>query len=129
MPDQDEIIARVRTLETARASAMLASDVAALTALLSRRLVYTHSRGYRDTRDSLLAKMERGALSYVTLDLPADQFIVTGDAVVVVGKMIASVLVDGEARQLNNLSLAVWAHEDDGQWRLVAFQTTAEQPH
>jgi ketosteroid isomerase-like protein len=128
MPDQDEIITQVRTLEAARYSAMLAADVAALTALLSRRLVYTHSSGYRDTRDSLLGKLDSGSLSYVSLEHPEEQVIVAGDAVLVFGKMIASILTAGEARQLNNLSLAVWAPEDDGQWRLVAFQSTAERP-
>jgi ketosteroid isomerase-like protein len=123
MTRADDVAAEIRQAEDRRFAAMLAGDVDALSQLLSDRLVYTHSTGSRDTKQSLLSKMADGSLTYLSIDHPVEQVIVLGDAVLVIGEMRAEVVLEGVARRLNNSALAVWAYEQ-GQWRLAAYQPT-----
>jgi ketosteroid isomerase-like protein len=119
----DDVVAQVRAAEDRRYAAMLAADVGALDGLLSDRLVYTHSSGSRDTKESFLSKMRSGALAYVSVEHPESQLIVLGDAVLIIGEMHAEIQAGGASRRLDNASLSVWAAEDGG-WRLAAFQNT-----
>jgi hypothetical protein len=119
----DDVAAQVRAAEDRRYAAMLAADTDALDGLLSDRLVYTHSSGSRDTKDSFLSKMGSGALAYAWVEHPESQVVVLGDAVLIIGEMHAEVMVGGASRRLDNASLSVWAAEDGG-WRLAAFQNT-----
>jgi hypothetical protein len=48
---------------------------------------------------------------------------VVGDTAIVVGRMTADLLVDGVAKTIDNLALAVWARQD-GAWRLLAYAPT-----
>jgi ketosteroid isomerase-like protein len=119
----DEIAAAIRAAEDRRYAAMVGADVGALGALLSDRLVYGHSTGSRDSKDSLLAKIGDGSLLYVTLRHPVQEVIVLGDAALVIGEMHGEVVLNGLPRQLHSNVLAVWAATGDD-WRLAAFQAT-----
>jgi ketosteroid isomerase-like protein len=119
----DEIAAQIRAAEDRRYAAMVGADVGALGELLSDRLVYSHSNGSRDSRESLLAKIGDGSLLYIALEHPVTQVIVLGDAALVIGEMHGDVVVDGLSRQLHSAILAVWAAHGDG-WQLAAFQPT-----
>jgi ketosteroid isomerase-like protein len=121
--DGQEVAGQVRAAEDRRYAAMIAGDVAALGELLSDRAVYTHSYGGRDTKQELLDVMSRGELVYHSVEHPVTEVIVLGDAAVVVGEMHAEVTSRGSSRQLANATIAVWGVED-GQWRMVAFQST-----
>jgi hypothetical protein len=113
----------IRALEDERYAAMLNSDVATLERLLSGRLVYTHSTGGRDTKASYLAKVRGKSIVYESIDHPVDEIIVTGGTAVVIGGMNSRLQLGGEARELHNTITAVWV-EEDGAWRLIAFQGT-----
>jgi Domain of unknown function (DUF4440) len=119
--EADEIAAAIRAAEDRRYAAMVGADVGALDALLSDRLVYAHSNGSRDSKDSLLAKSRDGSLLYVTLRHPVQQVIVLGDAALVIGEMHGDVVVNGLPRQLHSSVLAVWAAAGDD-WQFAAFQ-------
>ena len=123
MSGPDETAVQIRAAEDRRYAAMLAADVGALGALLSDRLVYTHSSGSRDSKQTLLAKIGDGSLLYVALEHPVQQVIVLGDAALVIGEMHGDVLVDGLPRHLRSSVLAVWAAREGG-WQLAAFQPT-----
>ena len=120
---QDAASEQIRQLEKERYDALLAADTGALNDTLSSRLVYAHSSGYRDTKDTLLTKLGDGTLRYLTLEHPEDDIVILGDTAMVVGQMRGTVEVGGATRELNNLALAVWARED-GNWRLVAYAPT-----
>jgi hypothetical protein len=123
VPGPDEIAAQIRAAEDRRYDAMVGADLAALGELLSDRVVYGHSNGSRDSKESLLARIGDGSLDYVTLDHPVQEIIVLGDAVLVIGEMHGDVVVSGLPRQLHSSILAVWAAHGDG-WQLAAFQPT-----
>jgi hypothetical protein len=48
---------------------------------------------------------------------------VLGDSAVVVGRMTADLTVDGTAKTIDNLALAVWTRAD-GEWQLIAYAST-----
>lgn len=110
--------------EDRRRQALLSGDAAALESLLAPELVYVHSTGVRDTRDSYVAKIRDGVLQYLHLafqDLQAQP--VGADLAVVTGRMEATVRRDGQDRAVRSLFLTVWTRRpSDGTWRLVAHQ-------
>lgn len=118
---RDEISA----LEERRYAAMEAGDLEALGALLSDRLIYSHSDGSQDTKASYLATLSDGTLRYrktwheVKTVLPAG-----ADAAVALGTMGADITRHGTDRTIGSLTCAVWARED-GAWRLLAYQPTS----
>jgi ketosteroid isomerase-like protein len=113
----------IRAAEDRRYAAMVAADVGALAGLLSDAVVYTHSSGSRDDKQTLLSKISGGSLVYVQVQHPVAQVIVLGEAVLVIGEMHADIVVGGQPKRLDNATLAVWAAQDGG-WRLAAFQPT-----
>ena len=115
--------AAVRAAEEARRGAMLATDTGALSRLSSPRLVYTHSDGARDTRDSYLEKVAGGHFAYHRLAFDIEQVDIHAGTALVHGRVAGEVEVAGAPRRLDCRYLAVWALEEDA-WRLRAFQPT-----
>lgn len=119
----EDVIATIRELEERRYAAMLASDVDALDALCSERLVYIHSFGERDSKKSYLDKVKAGFFKYHEITPSTDDIIVLEGAVLVTGRMKATATVGDGIRHIDNACLAVWARED-GVWRFIAYQPT-----
>ena len=113
----------LREAQELRYAAMSAGDVDALATVLDDRLVYTHSRGDRDTKASYLDKIRTGALAYGLIDHREDPPLLIGGTAIVVGEMRTDVSVRGDARHMRNAFLAVWT-EQDARWRLTAYQPT-----
>jgi ketosteroid isomerase-like protein len=115
----------LRAAEAARLHAMQTNDGAALGALLCETLIYQHSSGARDTRESYMSRMASGSLHYDKVDFLQPEFQMIGDARVglVHARMLATVVRDGTAREIANTYLAVWEHQATG-WKLVALQGT-----
>ena len=120
----DTTIALIRELEDQRYAAMVASDLDALDRLLSDRLVYAHSNAERDSKASYLDRVRNGTFVYEGIQHPEEKIILADGAAVVLGTMIAKAYWSGELRTLRNGACAVWAKEEDGQWRLIAYQPT-----
>ena len=114
--------------EQRRRGAMLAGDCAAIEALLSQDIVYVHSTGARDTRDSYLRKIRDGSVRYLRLEwneLQA-QLLLPGTALVT-GRMDATVLKDGQEKPVRSVFLTVWVAEPSASgsaWRLRAHKGT-----
>lgn len=119
--------AAVLALEERRCAAMLAGDLGTLQTLLAPDLLYTHSTGVRDTRDSLLAKLAGGHIAYRQLAFTQRAVQCTEDAAAIAGEMHAEVLRDGLPRHVAASYLAVWLRRA-GAWQLAAFQGTGLAP-
>uniref|UniRef100_UPI0037C69AA4 nuclear transport factor 2 family protein n=1 Tax=Mycolicibacterium sp. TaxID=2320850 RepID=UPI0037C69AA4 len=91
--------------------------------LLSDQVVYTHSFGERDDKESYLEKVRSGFFVYHEIEHPIEQLTATDEYAVIVGQMRASVTNNGELRTLNNACLAVWVREGDA-WKFLAYQPT-----
>lgn len=124
MPAPAAVPDLIRALEKERYAAMIAADIPALDALLSDQLVYTHSNASVDDKASYLAKVESRYFDYLEITHPEEQLIVAGSTALVVGRMSAHIIMEGKTeRRLNNRTLTVWI-EEDGNWRMAAFQPT-----
>ena len=105
-------------------AALRANDLGGLEKLLSANLVYTHSTGIVENRAEYLGKLKSGDQKYANVeysDVKTQDF---GQAAL----LSATVRMTGATKGVpfdNKLKmLHVWAKEKDGNWRLVAHQTT-----
>ena len=76
---------KIIDLDKQRMDAMAKKDLAALNALISDDLVYTHSNARQDTKQSLIGNMEAGSTVYTSLvpsDVKAQDL---GDTVILTG--------------------------------------------
>ncbi|TFV86502.1 nuclear transport factor 2 family protein [Blastococcus sp. CT_GayMR20] len=113
----------VRAAEDLRYEALLGPDLPTLERLFHDRLSYAHSSGVRDTRDEYLAKIRDGYYDYERIDHPVERVDLLGDTAVVVGRMTADLKVQGTAKALDVLALAVWTRTAGG-WQLIAYAST-----
>ncbi len=111
----------IEALERKRAEAMQAGDVDTLDALISDKLVYLHSSGGRDGKESYLGQIRDGTITYIRVAPPEPEVVLAGDTAIVFGRMNADVVRAGKDLALDYDYLAVWAKEG-GQWRFLAFQ-------
>jgi ketosteroid isomerase-like protein len=115
--------ALIQGLEDQRYAAVLNQDFDILTSLCHAELVYGHTGGDRDSRDSYLNKLRTGTLRYHRIDHPVDNIVLVGNTALVFGQMNAYLTVNGSNKTLNNSTLAVWT-KDGGDWKFTAYQPT-----
>jgi hypothetical protein len=118
-PDHAEIL----SLEDKRYTAALQQDYRTLESLCHPELVYGHTAGNRDSRDTWLAKLRSGALRYHRIEHPVESVILLGDTALVSGAMNADLTVSGTTKTLSNSCLAVWTRIT-GAWKFIAYQPT-----
>ena len=109
--------------EESRRKAMLACDTQVLGDLLSDALLYVHSTGLKDSKQSYLEKLASRALRYESLAFVEPVATLLGDTGLVSAVMQASVLSSGGLRKVASSYLAVWLHTPAG-WCLQAVQAT-----
>ena len=119
----DEDVRAVLAAEDRRYRAMLDADLTALAASCADELSYAHSNGARDTKAEYLEKVRSGYYVYHRVDHPVERVAVLGDTAVVVGRMTADLDVDGIAKTIDNLALAVWTRAS-GDWQLLGYAPT-----
>jgi hypothetical protein len=123
MRNEDVAINEIKALEDRRYQAMLDGDTTILDSLCSGDLIYTHSKGDHDDKQSYLHKVGTRYFTYLEITHPADRILVVNGAALVTGRMTAKVLVAGTIVQVDNRYLAVWVREQ-GAWKFVAYQPT-----
>lgn len=106
-----------------RRAAMIEGDVEALDALLDDALIWTHSSGKTDGKQSFLSGIASGVVSYLALDTQAVSVIRRGDVYVCHGLLNGRASRDGVEKALSNRFLAVWVREGDA-FRMIAWQST-----
>src|SRR3954463_2338463 len=87
----------IMELDKKRMTAMAQKDTAALKNMICKGLVYTHSSGRQDTKQSLLDNMESGSTVYTSMvpsDVKAQDL---GNAVVLTGVAAIGVNSNGKA--------------------------------
>ncbi|MEA3194369.1 MAG: hypothetical protein QOD26_2702 [Betaproteobacteria bacterium] len=103
---------------------MLAKDVKTLERLLDEGLVYMHSSGIADSKESYLRGLRDGVWDYQRIERTEQTVKVTGDTALVFNRLAIRIKVRGVQKELDNRALAVWVRRD-GAWRLVALQAGA----
>jgi hypothetical protein len=110
-------------LDKQRMTAMAQKDVAALKNMLCKGLVYTHSSGRQDTKQSLIDGMESGSTVYTSMvpsDVKAQDL---GNAVVLTGVAAISVNSKGKANSFRVRFTDVYENQN-GTWRMITWQST-----
>ena len=108
-----------------RIDAMIASDADALDALLHEELVYTHSNGKVDTKDSLMETLARGDIDYRRIQRGAEAVRAERNAAVVSAPVEMEVAAGGQLHQITGVYTAVYFWQS-GRWQLVAYQSSSQ---
>ena len=113
----------VSVLEDARITAMCTQDDETLERLLSDDLVYTHSSGSVDTKETFLHSVRNGPVQYKTIERSEDSVRLVGDTALFSGRAAIHLEFGGHPVDLDLRYLAVWV-QVDGTWRFEAWHST-----
>jgi Domain of unknown function (DUF4440) len=102
---------------------LLSGDVDILTEVLDDTLVWTHSSGKVDSKDSFIAPFRTGPSRYKAFDRTIEKLRPYGDIVIQHGVAAITSQRGDIIRQINNRFIAVWRYSGE-QWRLIAWQST-----
>jgi ketosteroid isomerase-like protein len=117
----------VLRLEQQWENALTNSDISVLENLYDESLIYTHSNGKVDTRESYLAAIKSGATKYQSMKRDEIKVSVYGHTAVVTCHWDVHILSRGNKTDLNARYLHVYAEQPDG-WKLVAHESTRIAP-
>jgi hypothetical protein len=115
--------AMIIELDKKRMAAKAQKDVAALKNMLCKGLVYTHSSGRQDTKESLLTGMESGTTVYTSMVPSEVKAQDLGNAVVLTGVADISVDSNGKPNSFRVRFTDVYENQN-GTWRMVTWQST-----
>ena len=110
-------------LDKKRMTAMAQKDVAALKNMLCKGLIYTHSSGRQDTKESLINGMESGTTVYTSVVPSEVKAQDLGNAVVLTGVAAISVNSKGTPNSFRVRFTDVYENQN-GTWRMVTWQST-----
>ena len=110
-------------LDKKRMTATAQKDIAALKTMLCKGLVYTHSSGRQDTKQSLIEGMESGTTVYTSMVPSEVKAQDLGNAVVLTGVAAISVNSNGKANSFRVRFTDVYENQN-GTWRMVTWQST-----
>ena len=111
----------VRQVEDRRIKAMIDDDLATLEAILADDLTYGHSSGVVDTKAAYLEALRTGKTKYLTFDRAPSVVRVYGNTAIITGT--ATLSLRGQTAPFSlRYTLAYVMRE--GQWRMVAWQST-----
>ena len=114
----------VMALEDARVAALCEQDADTLDRLLSDSMVYVHSTGLLDTKQSFLDHVRHGPIQYKSFERSNVEAHAAGNETVIVrGVAAAGVEFDGKPIDLHFRYLAVWV-QHGGVWRFEAWQSS-----
>ncbi len=117
----------IEALDLVRYDAMIRADVASLSSILDDQLVYTHSDGSFDDKQSYLEGVARGKWRYRGLATSGRRLRLYNDTAFVDGNIRIDVVIDGAATMLNCRYLAAWVHRHEN-WRMIAWHATRIPP-
>jgi hypothetical protein len=115
--------AEVSAAEDRRYAAMVAADTGALAQLLSETLIYVHTTGDTDTRQSYLAAVGTGFVVYRHLERRDERWVSRPGLVLSAGRQLGLSILQGKPGLIDVAYLSAWAFED-GVWRLAAWHAT-----
>ncbi len=113
----------LRDIDRVRRNAMISADTGILADLLSDELVWTHSSGKTDNKDSILEAIGSHAVSYESLSISDDTISRHGNLFIHSGRLDGQASRDGVVKELKSRFLSVWK-KTGNHWTLLAWQST-----
>jgi hypothetical protein len=127
IPDKENDMAgneqMIIELDKKRMTATAQKDIAALKNMLCKGLVYTHSSGRQDTKQSLIDGIESGSTVYTSIEPSEVKAQDLGNAVVLTGVAAISVNSGGKPNSFRVRFTDVYENQN-GTWRMVTWQST-----
>jgi ketosteroid isomerase-like protein len=124
----DPVVDAVRSADDARVAATVAGDPAALGAVFSDDLVYTHSSGTVNDKAAYTKAIVGGHPKYLSIAYEDRQFRAIAPGIVLMsGRCTLKTLSKGQTADIPLSFLAVWRQES-GAWRLLAWHSTHLTP-
>jgi Domain of unknown function (DUF4440) len=117
-------VASLKQAELSRFNVMVAKDRAGLEAVMHRDLLYFHSSGVADNKDSYIASIFSGKSNYQSIDAVELVTRVYGKTGINTGIVnIVNLSADGKETLLKLRFTDVFVFED-GRWQMVSWQST-----
>jgi hypothetical protein len=119
----DPRLEKLRAADDERVAAVLAGDRARLGAIFADDLRYVHATGAVDTKASYIDALAAGRLKYVSWNYEERSFTFPAPGIALMsGRTHVQVAKADAATEMVLSFLAVW-HEEQGQWRFLAWQS------
>jgi len=118
----------VRAAMQKRADSMVAGDIAAIAGLLDEKLIYTHSSGLVDSRESYIEALNRKEYVYHSVEaVSIDHSIVESGLVILNSIMDVAMTVRSTGQSISRRIRVteIWRRETaDPMWRLLVSHST-----
>jgi ketosteroid isomerase-like protein len=108
--------------EEERWKAQLAGDTDTLGSFLADDLVYTHSNGSQDSKESFLNALKGGSLRFISAERSGKRGATYGDTVVVAGRAALTIEAAGNVVTMTIQYSSVWGRHE-GNWQLVGWHS------
>ena len=109
--------------DDARYTAMIEGDFTALQEILAEELLYGHSSGQVDTRESYLNSLQGGAVKYLEAQRSDETVRQVGTVALMTGLHRLRVQVGGQEKVLHNRFMTTWLQRG-GRWQLLSWAST-----
>ncbi|REE20448.1 MULTISPECIES: nuclear transport factor 2 family protein [unclassified Paraburkholderia] len=119
-----KIIEAVRELERERFRAMVDGDGPSLDALLADNVSYVHTNGKRETKRQFIDGITTGRRRYRQIEIQSQEVLPVGREICVI---TGRALIEMEANNgalLFPIAYTAIHMQEDGRWRLIAWQAT-----
>lgn len=124
----EDAAAQVLAIETARAKAMVAVDIATLDRITDEDYVHVESSGKTRTKAQLLEGLRRGEFRFASFAVDDNRVRIYGDVAVVTGSYRNAILTPtGPGPTKNARHIRVYVRRADT-WKNVSHQATAVAP-
>ena len=118
------IPAKIEELERKRFAAQVSKEYDFLEKIFADDLVYTHSSGKQDTKDSYIASIKDGKSVYSKIDVEEMKIRVYANTAVINGQvMIEQNAADGKVSNLHLKYTAVYNNNGKKGWQLNTWQS------
>ena len=120
-----KVIEAIRGLERDRFRAMVDGNGSLLDSLLSENVSYVHTNGKRETKRQFIDGITAGRRRYRQIEIQSQEVLPVGreTCVIVTGRALIEMEANNGALLFPIAYTALHAQED-GEWRLVAWQAT-----
>ncbi len=119
-----KVIEAIRALERDRFRAMVDGDVPVLDQLLSESVSFVHTNGKRETKRQFIDAISGGRRRYRQIEVQSQDVVPVGrETCVVTGRALLEIEANNGALLFPIAYTAIQTQED-GRWRLVAWQAT-----
>ncbi len=113
----------LKTAATAFHNALVAQDTVALKGMLSNKLVYGHSNGWKETKQEMMNNLYNGTIDYVKIRSTDEQVTIDGNTGCIRATLEIDVVMEGKTLPFRLHGLEVWVWKNK-KWQLLSRQST-----